>query len=122
MAETGCDEQVGAVALSWKGEETEALLPGLLTVMPPVVEALVLTVTATSVTHAAPALPQALTWRVWLPLEAETVASMEVLCTTVVLELLSSEKPMALTGWFEQLAETALRVNCVDTWALLVGL
>jgi hypothetical protein len=49
------------------------------------------------------------------------VAFTEVLFTIVVLELLSSEKPMALTDWPEQVVETAESVNCEGTVAPLVG-
>ena len=120
MAATGCEEQVSAVALSIKGALRDVLFTGLATVMPSAVSALA--VMATSVTQTAPALPQALTWSVWLPEVAETVASMELLLTTVVSELSSSEKPIALMGWLEQLDATALSVNWVPTWALLAGL
>ena len=66
MDDTGCEEQVAAVALSGKGEETLALLPGVETVMPfeDVPLTLLLTETETSATQEAPALPQALTWSV----------------------------------------------------------
>jgi hypothetical protein len=49
------------------------------------------TVIATSVSHAAPCRPQALTCSVCFPVEAVTVARTAVLSTTVVPVLLSSE-------------------------------
>lgn len=79
-------------------------------------------VMATSVTQTAPLSPQAFTCRVCLPAVADTVASIEVLFTIVVSVLLSSEKPMAETGWFEQVVATAESVNCRPTFSPLVGL
>jgi hypothetical protein len=134
---TGFEEQLVADAFSVNGEATVALVNGAATVMPSalvgaavevvgvdVVGAVVAvceTVMATSVTHTAPALPHALTCSVCAPVVAVTVASMELPFTYVVLLLLSSEKPISLTSWFEQLVAVAERVNCGATVAPFAG-
>ena len=79
MAPTGCEEQLDAVAVKGKEEDTEALLPGLVTFTPLVfADEEAPTLIATSLTQEAPPLPQALTCNVCVPVLAETVASMEV--------------------------------------------
>ena len=50
------------------------------------------------------------------------MALIAVPLTIVVLLLLSSEKPIALTDWLEQVVATAERVNSGATVAPLVGL
>lgn len=132
MALTDCDEQSVAEALRVKGDDTVAPLAGLLTLTPSeltsevlaafatgVAEAL--TVRATSVTHDAPSFPHALTCRVCAPVADVTRASIEVALTMVVSVLLSSENPIELTGWSEQVVATAESVNCVGTTALFEG-
>jgi hypothetical protein len=147
MAVTVCEEQLAAVALSVKGDDTAALLAGLLTLTPPEVTGVVAvvvadvvavveagaveagaveaaaeaTVRATSVTHAAPAFPHAFTCSVCAPVVDVTWASIEVAFTMVVVLLLSSENPIALTGWLEQVVATAESVNCVERVAPLEG-
>lgn len=106
------------------GEVTEAPLAGVLTLTPVAGLAGVSpeTVMATSVTHESPLSPHDFTCRVCLPDVAVTWALMEVLFTTVVSVLLSSEKPMESTGCEEQVAEFATSSKGDVTEAPLPGL
>lgn len=88
---TACPSQLVELAESPKGEVNVDPLPGLLTVTPSDAAAAPVTSMATSVTHEAPLLPQDFTWTVWSPVVAGTSALMDVLSTTVVSLLLSSE-------------------------------
>jgi len=100
MALTAWPEQLVEVADTVNDDETVAPFDGLLTLIPSVETAASsaadavdepVTSIATSVTQEAPLSPQDFTWSVWFPVAAETLASIEVPSTTVVLELLSSE-------------------------------
>lgn len=132
---TVCDEQVAAAASSAKGEPTVALFNGALTLTPLVVLAgagagvgagavvvlCAVTVMAASATHTAPEVPHAFTCSVCAPAAAVTAALIDVPFTIVVLLLLSSEKPIEPTFWFEQVVAAADSVNCGETFDPLAG-
>jgi hypothetical protein len=104
MALTLSESQVEAAADRANGDVIEAPFAGLLTLTgsDALTELSVVTtlptVKVTSVTHEAPWSPHAFTCSVCLPIEADTLAFTELLSTTVVSVLLSSENPMAFTG------------------------
>lgn len=107
IAATGCEEHVEALAVMLKGDGIEAALLGALMisvevellVVLPVLEAILIAILAT---QEAQLFPHDFTCSVCAPAEAATDAETVVLSTIAVLELLSSEKPMAVTACEEQ--------------------
>jgi len=91
MALVGCEEQSAALAERTKGELTVELFAGLATLTEAEVLAAAVTLMATSVSQAAPWLPQALTCKVCAPVAAVMETLTDLLSTMVVLLLLSRE-------------------------------
>jgi hypothetical protein len=80
------------------------------------------TLMGTSVVHAAPWFPHDLTCSTWAPSGEETLADIDVPGAAVVVELLSSEKPIAAIGCDEQALAVAEKVKGEVTVAPFAGL
>jgi hypothetical protein len=119
-----CPRQSVPEATSESGEVTDAPLTGLDTTTLVVVDVDVpwMTVIFTSVGQEAPLFPHDLTCNTWLPRDAETLAAMDVPEATVVLELLSSEKPIDAIVCDEQGPAFAAKAKGEVTVAPFAGL